>query len=447
MPGWIIQGVRGEGKSLCAVAKIREYLDRGCPVATNLDLYLDALLPEHNSTLAYRLPDWPRFQDFYMLPPAYDPAYKGEDKNGLIVLDEMALWCNSREWKDKGRKNLVSWLLQSRKDHWDLILLCQDHEMLDKQVKTTCCDYLVQASRTDRRKIPYLGPLLEFMFLDPKMPKLHVYDVYYGLNATDARVDRWTYSGKSIYDGYDTNQKFKDGMELVGSRLMDMRAVYTYLPACYLTKQIYIERLQSQIEEIEQAGPIIEEGETMAKKRTISADSQKTKIMLMSIFLVGFLVWRFGFGEVKLPGGDKQAVTAAAPVQPKPAKDQSASVPGYGEQNNIVSVSGGSSAFVERLITSYRPRLAGYLYNSDKGSYGIIEFYQGDTMVERFRLSDLRAMGVAIVHKSYGVDVVAGSGVYTVSPWPRPFANSSNPENATQQNGAVSFAQLSTNGK
>jgi len=52
MPGWIIQGVRGEGKSLAAVGKIKQYMMRGRPVATNLDLYLEKFLPADNATIA-----------------------------------------------------------------------------------------------------------------------------------------------------------------------------------------------------------------------------------------------------------------------------------------------------------------------------------------------------------------------------------------------------------
>lgn len=156
MPGWIIQGVRGEGKTLCAVAKIREYMLRGRPVATNLDLYLEKFLPTDNNVISYRLPDHPRLEDFQILPPAYDPKYKGEDMNGLLVLDELGTWLNSRNWNAKNRLEMLNWLFLSRKDHWDLILLAQDYEMIDAQVRTTLCDYLVQASRLDRQKIPYL---------------------------------------------------------------------------------------------------------------------------------------------------------------------------------------------------------------------------------------------------------------------------------------------------
>jgi len=49
---------------------------------------------------------------------------------------------------------MLNWLFLSRKDHWDVILLAQDFEMIDAQIRTTLCDYLVQSSRSDRQKAP-----------------------------------------------------------------------------------------------------------------------------------------------------------------------------------------------------------------------------------------------------------------------------------------------------
>ncbi len=247
MTGWIIQGVRGEGKSLCAVGKAREYLERGCPVATNLDLFLDKLVDKDNDSIVYRLPDKPRIQDFELLPPAYDPDYGGEDKNGLIILDELGTWLNSRSWNDKTRAAILNWLFLSRKLHWDLILLSQDHEMIDTQARTTLCDYLVQASRLDRQKIPYLAPILEFIGFNAFFPKVHIYYVFYGLSTQSKPVETWRFTGKDLYDAYNTNQRFFDGIELVGDKLVDMRATYTLLPASYLSGHYYTNKLRQEI--------------------------------------------------------------------------------------------------------------------------------------------------------------------------------------------------------
>jgi len=409
MPGWIIQGVRGEGKTLCAVAKAKEYLSRGCPVATNLDLFLENLVPDDNQTLAYRLPDHPRYEDLCLLPAAYDPNYKAEDKNGLIILDELALWMNTRQWKQKGRGDLITWLLLSRKFHWDLILLCQDHAIIDKQVKTTCCDYLVQASRTDRKRIPFIAPVLEFFFMSSTMPKWHIYDVYYGLDHTDVRVDRWQFSGKDIYDGYDTNQRFTDGNEVMGKTLVDMRATSTYLPAAYLTKQIYVDRLQDQINSIINIQPL--GGGDMARAKTNKNDNLKMKAVMLSAFLVGFIGWRIFGAGVELPSASK-AIETVTPQVSKSADDKP------------MQVVNSSQGFLDKLLSSYRPRLAAYMSGQDKSGatvhQGLIEFYEGSTMAERFTVTQLKALGCAVVTKPYGVDIVTASGTYPVSAWPRP---------------------------
>lgn len=436
MPGWIIQGVRGEGKSLCAVAKAREYLSRGCPVATNLDLFLENLLPHDNSTIAYRLPDLPRAEDFHLLPPAYDPKYKSEDKNGLIILDELALWMNSRSWKDKGRKEIIEWLLVSRKYHWDLILLCQNHELIDKQLKTTCCDYLVQASRTDRRKIPYVGKLLETFGLSSSLPKFHIYDVYYGFAQTDLRVDQWRFSGKDLYSGYDTNQLFSHGNEIVGNQLIDFRATYTYLPASYITGRHHIDKLQDQIDSLLNiTTEKTVQGETMSKSKTNKLDQNKPKMILLGVLVVGFLLWRVGFGDLKLPGKSNQPVdtstNSVTSPTPKLAVDQytvanpdPSSTTATNDSKGLNSPPGGSHAFIAQLFTSYRPRLSGSITGeSAQGNQvitGYIEFYSGNQIVEAFKFDELHAFGVAVVLKPYGVDLVTNDGVFVVTRWPKP---------------------------
>ncbi|WP_374089750.1 zonular occludens toxin domain-containing protein [Methylomicrobium lacus] len=421
MPGWIIQGVRGEGKSLCAVGKAKEYLSRGCPVATNLDLYLDKLLYKTNDTVAYRLPDCPRAFDFHALPPAFDPKYKGEDRNGLIILDELALWMNSRKWKDSGRLEIIEWLLISRKLHWDLILLCQDHEIIDNQLKTTCCDYLVQASRTDRRKIPLIAPVLDFIGVDSFLPKVHIYDVYYGLSGLDAPVDRWKFDGRDLYAGYDTNQLFTPGFEVMGKASVDMRALYTYLPASYLTKHVYINRLQQQIDSIKEAKLLPKfEDSSMAIRKNTGSDAAKMKMIFLFsvlVFSAAWAWWRFDNLSSKSTTevASNQSGYKLPMVHDKPAPVQSASV---SEPSQPLTVPVSKTNFVQILLDSYKPRLAAYLENKDRGLFGIIEFYNGAQLVERLSISAIRNMGVAVIPDKHGVDIITNSKIYVVTAWP-----------------------------
>ncbi len=437
MPGWLIQGVRGEGKSLCAVGRIKHYLEQGRVVATNLDLNLEKLVRSDNSTLVYRLPDKPRIEDLELLPPAYDLDYKSEDKNGLLVLDELGTWLNTRTFKDKGRLDVLNWLFLSRKYHWDIILLAQDNEQIDKQARTTLCDYLVQASRLDRQKIPFLAPLLEFFFISSYMPKVHVYHVYYGFSFQQKPVEVWKFTGKDIYDGYDTNQRFLDGAEILNGKLVDMRATYTYLPASYLSGHVYKKRLLDEIERIEfcvssskkkkKNNLTIDGNKNMAAKTGAFGD--KPKIILLSVFLIGFLVWRFGFHESSVPGsGDSVPVSSNDVKNIDQVDSSSGSVFSFGSSsdqkvtvpNKQLSLNQPPDKFVDTLLMLYRPRIGTMIYSNVNGAQGYVEFYEGYDYRERLSFKELHALGVSAVKKPYGIDLITSTRIVAVTAWPVP---------------------------
>lgn len=420
MPGWIIQGVRGEGKSLAAVGKIKEYMLRGRPVATNLNLFLEKFLPADNSTIAYRLPDHPRLCDFQMLPPAYDQKYKGEDKNGLLVLDELGTWLNARNWNDKSRLEMLNWLFLSRKDHWDIILLAQDYEMIDSQVRTTLCDYLVQASRLDRQKIPYLAGALKFFGFNSMMPRVHRYHVFYGMSLQTVPVESWSYTGKDFYDGYDTNQKFMNGMEPLGGTLVDMRCTYSYIPVCYLTRQIFVNRLLEQIKKLQDLPKLLtgQEVETVAKKG-VGSEANYLKIGFLVFGLVGFLGWRFLSGGFNLPTSQASAAvhqsqSLSSSIAPAPV------FPAFPVVQDVVksqTVAIETQNFMDYLIEHYRPRLSVTAFHPDRGFMGDVDFYDNGELVERYPIKSLHALGVALVRKAYGADLVFKGKTYIVTAW------------------------------
>ena len=52
-----------------------------------------------------------------------------------MVLDEMGSILNSRAWSKGDRADAIEWFAQHRKLGWKVIILAQDGEMLDKQVR------------------------------------------------------------------------------------------------------------------------------------------------------------------------------------------------------------------------------------------------------------------------------------------------------------------------
>lgn len=209
MAGYVITGTRGAGKSLVAVARIREYLEQGRPVATNLDIDLVKLCKTAPAAPLIRMPDRPLAEDFEGLPVVHDTG--NEELNGAIVLDECAVWLNAREWNGGDRQRIVDWLLHSRKRGWDLFFIVQDVGLLDKQARTTLFDYRVSCKRLDRLRIPFLGRILKLLSLGTisgNMPRVHLGVVTYGFGPGAPHADTWVYRGSDLYSAYRTTQLF-----------------------------------------------------------------------------------------------------------------------------------------------------------------------------------------------------------------------------------------------
>lgn len=206
MADYCIEGKKGAGKSLIAVRRMKWYLERGLPVATNLDIDLSELMgPFNKDARVYRVPDRPRVEDLENL--GYANETPDEDFNGGLFFDECATWFNSRNWNEKGRKEVNDWLLHGRKYGWDCYYLIQSHTALDSQARESVMEHLVTIRRTDRMAIPFFGFVAKLLTGKRlQLPKGHLASVKYV--DTDQVVDRWYAAGQDFYDSYDTKQIF-----------------------------------------------------------------------------------------------------------------------------------------------------------------------------------------------------------------------------------------------
>lgn len=231
---YLISGKLGSGKTLSAVGRIRDKLLAGCRVATNLDLKLENLLPPHAGRYVkgrqpvncVRIPDKPTVEDLELIGCGNEEM--DESKNGIIVLDELAVWLNSRTFNDKARAPVIDWLLHSRKKGWDVYFICQHIEQIDKQVRQALVEYLVVCRRMDRIKIPFIGGLIKTLtggLVSGNLPKVHVATVRYGTQPDAIKSDTWIYQGKDLYAAYDTRQVFSDSYSA---------GAFTYLPPWHL---------------------------------------------------------------------------------------------------------------------------------------------------------------------------------------------------------------------
>lgn len=204
---YFIQGKKGNGKGIQAVALMKEYLEKGKPVATNLNVFLEYLLPPESRVSVFRIPDKPSVRDMELLGSLDTGG--DEDKNGLIVLDECLSWLNSREFNDPSRKALFDWFLHSRKHGWDVCYLGQSVDAFDKQFRDSFIEYLGSCWRLDRLPIPFVGWFISLFTGDrTRMPKVFVCNVRYGCAASSPKLFSWWRIGALYYRAYDTLQKF-----------------------------------------------------------------------------------------------------------------------------------------------------------------------------------------------------------------------------------------------
>lgn len=230
---YLISGKLGSGKTLASVGQIRDKLLMGCKVATNLDLHLDKLIPSRYGkpggklpVSCVRIPDKPTLDDLVALGCGNDSM--DEEKNGIIVLDELASWLNARTFNDKTRMPVIDWLLHSRKHGWDVFFVCQHLEQIDKQVRTSLVEYLVTCRRLDRLKIPFIGKLIQSFtagYIKGNLPKIHIATVRYGCEKDAIVADRWVYQAKDLYKAYNTRQVFTDSYA---------HGVFSYVPPWHL---------------------------------------------------------------------------------------------------------------------------------------------------------------------------------------------------------------------
>jgi len=241
MSVYVVTGKLGQGKTLITVCKLIEYLEKGCKVASNLDLFMDKYHDKKMQHKAiFRLPDKPKIADLEAIGRGAPTNTYDESKFGALVLDECGTWFNSRGWSDPDRRPVIDWFLHSRKLGWDVYLIIQDIDMLDKQARTALAEYTVYTRRLDRLCIPILSALIKMVTkINVTLPRLHVGVVKYGDNKTMPTADRWIYRGTDRFEFYDTQQVFVESDTAVYSVLDPWTLTGRYLPPRDFLRYLY----------------------------------------------------------------------------------------------------------------------------------------------------------------------------------------------------------------
>lgn len=208
-----ITGKLGQGKTLAAIDRIKRRIEKGCPVATNCDIYLHRMFNrDTDKPRVIRLPDKPTYDDLNALGRAYpDRLGYREELNGLIVLDECGDWFNSRNWQDKSRAGINTWFRHARKLGWDVYLIVQDISLIDSQARSSLAASIAKCKRLDKVAIPFITTFSRLFSEKGIRPaKLHMARV---TDEDGLLLDRWAYRGTHLYNAYNTKQIFMTDYE------------------------------------------------------------------------------------------------------------------------------------------------------------------------------------------------------------------------------------------
>ena len=212
MPVFSVEGKLGTGKTKFCVWRAQEAIAAGRRVASNVDIAAHLLNPSKPGKII-RVPDKPTSADLCAMGHGNPESYN-EEKNGLLILDELGTWLNSRSFQDKERAGLLDWLIHARKHGWDVYLIVQDAAMIDKQVREALIEYQVKCMRMDRVKIPLIGWLLGSIVTRwAYLPKFHLATARVGQGINAIVAERWQFVGTNLHAAYDTRQIFRSDYE------------------------------------------------------------------------------------------------------------------------------------------------------------------------------------------------------------------------------------------
>lgn len=203
-----VEGKLGTGKTKFCVWRAQQALIEGRKVASNVDIAPHIVSPRRYAKII-RIPDKPTALDLESMGHGNPDSYE-EDRNGVLILDELGTWLNSRSFQDKERAGLLDWLIHARKHGWDVYLIVQDAGMIDKQVREALIEYQVKCMRMDKVRIPVIGHITG-LFKDrwAYLPKFHLATARVGSGPNAVVAERWQFVGTSLHAAYDTRQIFR----------------------------------------------------------------------------------------------------------------------------------------------------------------------------------------------------------------------------------------------
>lgn len=203
---YLYTGNPGSGKSMHMAMNIYWQLRNAKPVIANFEIDTDKTGHEE----MYKYLDNNELTPAYLMKYASQYFKEHKFKEGAIKLyiDECQILYNSRSWRDTPENKRSEWIkffTQHRKFGYDVFLVCQFHEMIDKQIRTLV-EYEVS-----HRKVNNVGLFGKFVTL-----LTFGHSVFVGVTKWYGQKMRlsaeWFIGRKKYYEIYNTLKMFDESL-------------------------------------------------------------------------------------------------------------------------------------------------------------------------------------------------------------------------------------------
>lgn len=237
----VVVGSLGDGKTLRSVQIAEEFLQNNLRVATNINLRIERLTTrEQRTSLVTRIPDKPTIRVLKDL----GEGSKKKGEYGLLLLDELGIWMNSRTYADKDRLPIIRFIIEARKRRWIPVFIAQKASLIDKQVR----DIGATIHRCRNTKN---------IFWLKWLPPIHFVTMVNTLR-TKAGSSEF-YRNRHLFNSYDTEQQFNSDYDIdfgaIGGKQKEftrkerhykrLNGYYSYLPIQHLPSS-YVERAERE---------------------------------------------------------------------------------------------------------------------------------------------------------------------------------------------------------
>lgn len=202
----LFTGTPGAGKSLHMAQLLYWQLKSGRIVVSNFDINRDMFTEEQLKRFYYL--EGEKLTPAALAQISRDHLGDRRPKEGEIKLfvDECQLIFNARSWSEKGRSDWIKFFTQHRKLSYDVYLVTQFGEMVDKQIRV-----LVEYEILHRKlnMVGWVGKLTSVLFLGHPV----VCAVTYWAPVKQRLSAEWMIGTRKYYRLYDSYLIF-DGAEL-----------------------------------------------------------------------------------------------------------------------------------------------------------------------------------------------------------------------------------------